>query len=98
MTTFQTSDVVFDQATQPHYFNRMRAERVLVMITQSHQQKDAGQKNDDYDADRCSGEQFEMKMPLTKKPIAEPAEDRPAPFHWLRWQGGVDRRIYHNCV
>src|SRR5260370_7621631 len=75
----------------------MRAERVLVMIAQRHQQKNADQKNDDDDADCCSGEKLEMKMPLTKKPVGDAAENRPAPCFEAIWYGGVDRRIYHKC-
>jgi len=36
------------------------------------------QENDDDDANCCSGEELEVKMPLTKKPVAEAAEDRPS--------------------
>src|ERR1700720_2650202 len=75
----------------------MGAERVLVMIPQRHQQKNADQKNDDDDADCCSGEKLEMKMPLTKKPVGDVAENRPAPWFEAIWYGGVDRWIYHIC-
>src|SRR5437879_5934224 len=53
----------------------MGAERVLVMIAQRHQQKNADQKNDDDDADCCSGEELETKMQLTKKPVGTVAGD-----------------------
>jgi len=39
-----------------------------------------------------------MKMPLTKKPVADAAEDRPSAAFQLCCYGGVDRRIYHKCV
>src|SRR6266581_5355447 len=76
----------------------MSAERVPIMIAQGHEQKNAGQENDDDGSDRCSGEQLEMKMPLTKKPVADAAEDRPSAAFQLCCYGGVDRRIYHKCV
>src|SRR5438874_13310798 len=75
----------------------MRAERVLVMIAQRHQQKNADQKNDDDDGDRCSGEKLKMEMSLTKKPVGDVAENRPSPCFEAIWYGGVDRRVYHNC-
>ena len=75
----------------------MGAERVLVMIAERHQRKNADQKNDDDDGDHCSGEKLKMEMPLTKKPVDDVAENRPSPCFQAIWYGGVDRRIYHNC-
>src|ERR1700704_2466338 len=71
------------------------------MVAQGHQQENADQENDNRDADRCSGQQFQMKMALAKKPVADAAEDRPSAdfnvyFNVFRC-GGVDRRIYHKC-
>ena len=77
MAAFETRDVVLDQTAQPYDFNGVSAERVLIMDAQSHEQENAGQENDDDDANGCSGEELEVKMPLTKKPVADAAEDRP---------------------
>src|SRR6266480_797144 len=98
VTAFQARDVVFDQATQPHYFDGVGAERVLVMVTQGHEQENADQEDDNDHADRCSRQQFEMKMALAKKPVADAAENRPSADFKVYWDGGVDRRIYHKCV
>src|SRR5437588_2028562 len=67
------------------------------MAAQGHEQENTDQENDNRHADRCSGKQLEMKMPLAKKPIADAAEDRPSPGFQVCCYGGVDRRIYHNC-
>ncbi len=67
------------------------------MIAQRHQQKNADQKNDDDDGDRCSGEKLKMEMSLTKKPVGDVAENRSSPCFEAIWYGGVDRRVYHNC-
>ena len=67
------------------------------MVAQGQQQENADQENDNRDADRCSGQQFQMKMALAKKPITDAAEDRPSADFNDYWYGGVDRRIYHDC-
>ena len=78
MRGLERGDVVLDQTAEPDDFDRVSAKGVLVMVAQGHKQESAGQENDDHDTDSCSREQFEVKMPLTKKPIADPAEDRPS--------------------
>ena len=75
MSAFETRDVVFDQTAESNDFDGVSAERILIMVAQSHEQENAGQENDDDDTDGCSGEQLEMKMSLTKKPISDAAED-----------------------
>ena len=98
MSAFETRDVVLDQTAEANDFNGVSPEGVLIMVSQRHEQKNAGQKYDDNDSDGGAGEQLEMKMPLTEKPVAEAAEDRPpAPFRLCRYSG-VERRIYHKCV
>src|SRR5438105_2831130 len=97
VAAFQTGDVVLDQATESHHFDCVSAERILVMIAQGDQQENPDQENDNRHADRGSRQQFEMEMALTKKPAADSAEDRPSADFQVFWDGGVDRRIYHNC-
>jgi hypothetical protein len=48
------------------------------MVAQTDQQEDANQENDNRDADSGAGKKFKMEMPLTKKPVADAAEDRPS--------------------
>ena len=98
MRALQAGDVVFDQAAEPHHFDGVSAKRLLVVIAQCHEEEDADEKDDHNHANRGSGKQFEVKMALAEKPIADPAEDRPsAAFRSYRYRG-VDRRIYHKYV
>src|SRR5256886_16053455 len=98
MSALQTRDVVLDQTAEANDCNGVSREGVLIMVPQRHEQKNAGHKYDDNDSGAGAGEQLEMKMPLTEKPVAEAAEDRPPAAFQVYWDGGVDRRIYHKCV
>jgi hypothetical protein len=62
------------------------------MVAQSHEQENAGQENDDDDANGCSGEELEVKMPLTKKPVAmRPKIDRGRLFSTVGTVAFTDR-------
>ena len=98
MAAFETRNVILDQTAEANDFNGVSPEGVLIMVSQRHEQKNAGQKYDDNDSDGGAGEQLEMKMPLTEKPVADAAEDRPPAAFQVYWDDGVDRRIYHKCV
>jgi hypothetical protein len=69
----------------------MRAERFLVMISESYEKKKAGQKGNDDNPDRSSGKEFEMKMLRAKKPRGTSAKD---PSTDLRCYGRVDLGHY----
>lgn len=68
MTAFKDSDVSFNHAAQPHDFDRMRAQRFLLMVLERDEEKQAREKCDDNDADRSAGQKLEMKMFWTEKP------------------------------
>src|SRR5262249_17264097 len=67
------------------------------MIAQSDEQEHADEKNDYRDTNRGAGEEFKMEIALAKKPVGDPAKERPSRFFWLSWYVGVGRLIYHNC-
>src|SRR5581483_816487 len=98
MDAFQAGNVVFDQAAQPYHLDGVHAKRLLVMMAQGDEKKDAGQENDDDHSDGGTGEELEVKVPLAKKRVSEAGENRTPPL--LRFGGdkGVGRRIYHKCV
>ncbi len=68
MAGFQRGDIILHHAAQPHHFEGVCAQGFLMMVAEGDEQKKAGQERDDDDADRGSGEEFEMKMFRAEKP------------------------------
>ena len=68
MTAFKSGDISFNHAAQPHDFDRMRAQRFLLMVPKRDEQKQTRKKCDDDDADRGAGQELEMKMLWAEKP------------------------------
>ena len=91
MTRLQHGDVVFQDTAQAHYFQGVRAQGFLMMISQGDEKEKAGQKCDNDNADSGPGEKFEMKMLRAKKPRGAPAKNAST---YLRVLGHVDLSHY----
>ena len=68
MTGFEDGDIVFDHAAEPHDFDGMRAQALLMVIAQGDEEKQPGQEGDHDNADGGSRQELEVKMLWTKKP------------------------------
>jgi hypothetical protein len=75
VTSFKNGNVVLNYTSEPHDFDRMRSQRLLMVIPQRHEEKESCQKGDDDDADGGARQEFEMKVLRTEKPGAGSPEN-----------------------
>jgi hypothetical protein len=65
---FECGNVVLDHTAKPHDFNRVGAQRFLMMIAQSYEKEQTGQKCNDDNSHGGAGQELEVKMLRAKKP------------------------------
>ena len=80
MTGFQRSNVVRDDAAKPHDFDRMRAQALVPMVSQGHEEKEPRQECNDDNADGGSRQELEMKMLWAKKPGESASSENPSAY------------------
>ena len=68
MAGFERGDVVLNHTAEAHDFDRMRSQRLLMVIPQSYEKKKPRQERDDGDANRGPRQELEMKMLWAEKP------------------------------
>ena len=79
MTGLEGRNVVFDYAAEPHDFDRMRSQRLLMVIAQSDEEKKPREECDNDNTNGGSRQELEMKMLGTKKPSGASSEN-PSPY------------------
>ncbi len=77
MTSLQCRNIVFDYAAEPHDFDRMRSQGLLMVIAQSDEKEEPREEGDDDDADGSSRQELEMKMLGTEKPGGASSKNPP---------------------
>ena len=87
MTGFKRGDIVLEDAAEPHDFEGVGAQRFLVMISESDEEKESGEKGDDNNSNRSAREQFEMKMPGAEKPGGAAADKASTNLGFLGYVG-----------
>ena len=97
MTAFHAGDVVLDQAAEPHDFNGMGAEDILIMVLKRQVEEHTGEENNDYGAGSGAGEKLEVEMLLAKKPSGEAVGKAGAAGFSAVKRAGLDCQIGHNC-
>ena len=85
MGGLKRSNIVLDEAAEPHYVDGMGAEDVLLMITNGDVKEYAGQKDDDENAGGRPREELEVKMLLAEKPREASPKEAEARAFWLRF-------------
>jgi hypothetical protein len=93
MTSLERGDIVLDHGAQAHDFDRVRPQRLLMVIAQGNEEEKSGQERDDNNADGGSREQLEMKMFGAEEPRGASSEKTST--HVRYWVGRVDLRHYN---
>jgi len=86
LTGFERSNVVRDDAAKPHDFDCMRAQALITMVPQGHEEKEPRQECDDDNADGGARQELEMKMLWAKEPGEGPSLENSS-AHLRGWIG-----------